>query len=76
MTSTYFVFREIEEINRKLPPGEQIEYAFMYLGKMSKIAREYRRLYPQGSLNRWRLGFQIAGIFFLALTALALGFFR
>jgi hypothetical protein len=76
LISTYFTLREIEEINRKLPQEKQIEYAFMYPGKMGKIALEYKRLCPQGSLNRWRLVFQAAGIFFLVLTALALGFFR
>jgi len=76
MTSCYFTFREIEEVNWMLPEQEKIEYAFMYPGKMRKIRLAYERLYPQGGTNRWRIVFQSAAFFFLGLTALAAGFLR
>jgi len=76
MVSGYFTFREIEEVNRKLPQQEQIEYALMYPGKMKRIRLAYQRFYPQGATNRWRLMFQTAAFLFLGLTALAAGFLR
>jgi hypothetical protein len=76
MVSGYFTFREIEEVNRKLPQQEQIEYAFMYPGKMKRIRLAYKRLHPQGATNRWRLMFQTAAFLFLGLAALAAGFLR
>ena len=74
MMSGYLTFREIEEVNRKLPEPEQIEYAFMHPGKMKKIRLAYKEFYPQGATNRWRLVFQTAAFLFLGLTALAAGF--
>ena len=76
MLSSYLALREIEEVNRKLPEQERIEYAFMYPGKMRRIRLAYKRLYPQGATNRWRLVFQTATFLFLALTALATGILR
>jgi hypothetical protein len=75
-TSGYFTHKEIEEINRKLPKREQVEYAFMYPGKMERIGHHYKQLYPEGSTNRWRLVFQVAAFLFLGLTAIAVGFLR
>ena len=72
--STYFTHREIEEVKRKLPEREQVEYAFMYPGKMQRIGRHYKRLYPEGETNRWRVGLQIAAFLFFALAVLAAGF--
>ena len=52
------IFREVEEVNKNLPQQEQIEYAFMYPGKMKKIRIAYERFYPSGKIDRWRLVFQ------------------
>ena len=76
MISVYFTFREIEEINRKLPKEEHVEYAFMYPGKMKRVRLVYKGLYPRGTTNRWRLVFQTLAFLFLALTAVAAGFLR
>jgi hypothetical protein len=72
--SGYFTLREIEEINRKLPQGEQVEYAWMYPGKMQRIRHAYKRLYPEGTIDQWRIVFAGSGIVFIALTAVAAGF--
>jgi hypothetical protein len=48
----------------------------MYPGKMQKIKAEYKRLYPTGKVETWRVRVQIAMFAFLALAALLLGFFR
>jgi hypothetical protein len=74
MLSSYFTLREIEEVNRKLREEEQIEYAFMYPGKMRKVKLAYKRFYPRGATNRWRLVSQTAAFIFLGLTALVAGF--
>jgi len=76
MVSGYFTLREIEAVNRKLPQQERIEYALMYPGKMRRIRLAYKRFYPEGATNRWRLVFQTAAILFLGLTAPAAGFLR
>jgi hypothetical protein len=74
--SAYLTFREIEEVNRKLPEQEQIEYAFMYPGKMRRIRLAYKGFYPQGAVNRWRLVSQTAMFLFLGLAAVTAGFLR
>ena len=48
----------------------------MYPGKMQKIKAEYKRLYPTGKVEAWRLRLQIAMFAFLALAAIFLGFLR
>jgi hypothetical protein len=48
----------------------------MYPGKMQKIKAEYKRLYPTGKIETWRLRLQIAMFAFLAVAAIFLGFFR
>jgi hypothetical protein len=48
----------------------------MYTGKMQKIKAEYKRLYPTGRVEAWRVRLQIATFVFLALAGIFLGFFR
>lgn len=70
------VHREIAAVNRKAPDAEQISYSFMYPGKMQKIKADYKRLYPTGKVETWRVTLQIAMFAFLALAAICLGFLR
>jgi len=70
------VHREIAEVNRRVPDAAQISYWFMYPGKMQKIKAEYKRLYPAGSIEIWRLRLQLAIFAFLALAVIFLAFFR
>lgn len=74
--SWIFVSREIEDVNRKLPAAEQISLGYMYPGKMRKIKTAYRRLYPTGRIEAFRLIAQTAMFACLALSAIAAGFFR
>ena len=76
LVSSYLVWREIEDVNRNLPPNEQIEYAYMYPGKMRKIKIAYGRFYPSGKLERWRFVSQTGMVVFLVLTAVSAGFLR
>jgi hypothetical protein len=69
-------YREIGEVNRKLPDEKQISYSFMYPGKMQKIKAKYHRLYPTGRVDAWRSTFQIGLFVFLALAAITSGFFK
>ena len=68
--------REIVAVNLKLPDAEQISLSFMYSGKMQKIKAHYKRLYPTGKVESWRVRLQIAMFAFLALGAIFLGFLR
>ena len=70
------VQQEIAAVNRKVPDAEQISLSFMFPGKMQKIKAEYKRLYPTGKVEAWRLRLQIAMFAFLALAAIFLGFLR
>jgi hypothetical protein len=73
---SFLVHREIAAVNRRVPDAEQTSYSFMYPGKMRKIKAEYKRLYPTGKIETWRLRLQIAMFAFLAVAAIFLGFFR
>jgi len=72
---TLLIHREIDAVNRKMSNAEQISLSFMYPGKMQKIKAEYKRLYPTGKVETWRVRLQIAMFVFLALAAIFLGFF-
>ena len=74
--SSFLIYQEIGEVNRKLPDDEQISYLLMYPGKMRWIKVTYRRLYPDGRVNFWRGLFQGAAFVFLGLMAIAAGFLR
>jgi hypothetical protein len=74
--SYYLTFREIEDVNRKLPQEAHVEYAFMHPGKMKRIRLAYKGFYPRGTTDRWRLAFQTLAFLFLGLTAVAAGFLR
>jgi hypothetical protein len=74
--SSVLVHREIGKVNCKLSDAEQISYSFLYPGKMQQIKAEYKRLYPTGRVEIWRLTLEIGAFAFLALAAIALGFFK
>jgi hypothetical protein len=50
IASTFLYFRMIDEVNAKLPKGEQIDPAGWYFAKTSRLHGEYRRLFPRGRL--------------------------
>jgi len=63
------VHREIVAVNRKVSEGEQISLSFMYPGKMQKVKAEYKRLYPTGKVETWRVRLLVATFVFLALAS-------
>jgi hypothetical protein len=65
--------RMIELINQKTPKDQQIEYAYGYPGKMTKIRALYRKHYPPGHLAKWELGAEItAAVWFLVAAMILL----
>ena len=74
--SGFFLLQEIGEVNRQLPNTEQISYWGMYPGKMSRIRREYERLYPTGKIDIMRRLFQYAAFVFALFLLVPLGFFK
>ncbi len=76
LLSSFLISREIEEVNRYLPPQERIEFAFMYPGKMKRIKTAYIQFCPTGKIDRWRLLSQTAMSLFLVLTAISAGLLR
>ena len=74
--SGFLVCQEISEVNRKLSDQEQISYWFMCPGKMQKIKAEYKRFYPTGRVEAWRISLQTAAFAFFAIVAITSGFFN
>ena len=74
--SSLAIYAMIGEVNRKLPDDQQIEYLFMYPGKVSKVKLEYKRLYPKGRLPLlWNLTVGVMIALGLAV-AWSIGFFH
>jgi hypothetical protein len=76
MISSFLLWQEIGEVNRKTPEGEQISYWGMYPAKMARVKREYLRLYPTGRIDLMRRIFQYAAFACLFLLLIPLGFFK
>ena len=74
--SSFFLWQEIGEINRKLSDDEQISYWGMHPVKMARIKREYKRLYPSGRIDLIRRLLQYAAFAFMVLLLIPLGFFK
>jgi hypothetical protein len=67
-----WTFREIGEVNRKLGDDQQISYLGAPLGKIARIKGEYKRLYPGGRTDFWRVAFQAIAFGFMILAAIAM----
>ena len=76
VTSGFLLCQEIGEINKCKSSEEQISYWGMYPGKMSRIKREYKKLYPSGKVELMRFAFQIAAFVFTFLLLIPAGLFR
>ncbi len=75
VTSTYFLRREVDAVNSKLPVAERIPYWGPQMVNVGRIRREYQRLFPEGSLDRRRRLFQNACVVLL-LVPVCLILFR
>ena len=71
LISSFLLWQEIGEVNRKLPDDQQISYFWGYPEKIRRIKKEYKRLYPNGKIERFSAAFQIAAIVFMILAAVA-----
>ena len=71
--SSFLLWQEVGEINRKLPDAEQISYWGMHPAKMARIKTEYKRPYPFGKIDLMRLKFQYATFAFAVLLLIPLG---
>ena len=76
MAAAITTFAIVDAVNAKLPTSEQFDHLGWWLPKTLRLHREYRRLYPDGSLLR-REGV-LAGIMLvcvvLAATLIGFGF--
>jgi hypothetical protein len=75
ITSGFYLWKEMDEVNRKLPLGDRISFLGMYTNKRMRVRKLYREFYPKGRLQRMALGWEIAGFVSLFLAALASGMF-
>ena len=53
LVSAILTYKMIAMVNRKLPPESQINYLFLYPGKLSRLNSSYRQFYPSGRLLFW-----------------------
>jgi len=68
-------FEMVDQVNRKLPDGEQFDHAWWYLTKTLRLRRKYRAFYPDGGLIV-RANVLTAAMFVCVLVvAWGLGFF-
>jgi hypothetical protein len=76
LSSSLVVYQMVEDVNRKLPPDRQIEYAYWYFGKLAKLKKQYRSFCPDGRLIiRFNLLITVSSLLGLAF-AWQFGFFR
>lgn len=74
LAATITHYEIVDAVNARLPPEEQFELLGWYGAKSLRLNREYRRLYPQGTLV-WREGVLAAACSFcLALAVAVVGF--
>ena len=71
LISSFLLWQEIGEVNRKLPDDQQISYFWGSPEKIQRIKKEYKRLYPNGKIERLSAAFQIAAFAFMILGAVA-----
>jgi len=64
----------VEAVNAKLPPAEQFGELGWYPMKSLRVHREYRRLYPGGTLLTREGLLAYGALFSLVVTATLLGF--
>jgi hypothetical protein len=74
--ANFVLYAMIGKVNRKLPDDEQLGYMWFYWSKNRRIFREYRCLYPSGSLNILCKSLGAAGFALMAVVAWAIGFFH
>jgi hypothetical protein len=73
--SSLCLSKEVGEVNRKLPDDQQISYWGMYTSKRLKIKDQYRKLYPNGRLDRVVFLWEIAGFILVFFSAMSSGLF-
>ena len=64
----------VEAVNSRLPPPKQFEQLGWGPRKSFRLRREYRRLYPEGTLLRRAGILAYVSLFSLVVTAMLLGF--
>ena len=73
--SGFVQYAMIGEINGRLPENERISYLGFHLGKLIRIWREYRRLYPTGRLHIHAAVLAVVGWVFGICSGWKLGLF-
>jgi hypothetical protein len=76
IASALLFYALVGKVNRFLPENEQLSYLFMYPGKVSRVKREYKRLYPKSKLLLLRLVLNTLSFALLLMCLVQLGFFR
>ena len=76
LASVLMVYRMVDDVNLKVPEGQQFEYAYWYPGKVGKLKKQYQRSYPEGRLVfLFNICIALSGVFALVFMW-RFGFFR
>jgi hypothetical protein len=67
--ATHISSSMVDDVNRRLPKDQQFDHWVWYPTKYLRLVREYKRLYPNGPLNRTRIIIQIAMFALLIFAA-------
>jgi hypothetical protein len=73
VSAVLLFWRELRDVNQKLPPSERISYWCVGKG-MVRVRDRYKQLYPSGRLDFWR-AFLLTGAFAFGILALVAAIF-
>jgi hypothetical protein len=75
--SSFIVFHQIvDAVNQRLPQDRQFDPLWWYWPKTQKLMVEYRRFYPDRTLEKKVKALGVVGFAVLLVVAWAIGFFR
>ena len=74
MASTITGLQMVQAVNAKLPVNERFAELGWYLGKTQRLFREYRRLYPAGTLFGRQMRLLFGLLVCVVIAGVALGF--
>jgi hypothetical protein len=62
----------VAKVNHQLPRGQHVIFLLLHPMKVSRVRRDYRRLYPHSRLNALRIIFAALGFVLIVASTLRL----
>jgi hypothetical protein len=64
---------EATELNRVLPRDQQFSQTWLSLKEPKRLAFEYKRVFPSGRIDAWRVGLEWAAVALWTLALFSIG---